>query len=72
MTANRYHSKLLTCAHCNARGVATWELANDKLQMQLVKIAGDFRIESGRPVPDLKIVVCDKCQQAHGEAVETG
>jgi len=71
MTANRCHSTLLTCSHCNARGAATWDLADDGLRMQLVKIAGDFHIESGRTVPDLKMIVCDKCDQIHGETVKT-
>ena len=69
MTTNRYQSTLLTCSHCNARGAVTWELANDGLRIQLVKIAGDFHVESGRTVPDLKVIVCDKCDQIHGEAV---
>jgi hypothetical protein len=69
MTANRYHSTLLTCSHCNARGAATWEVAVDGLRMQLTKIAGDFHIESSRTIPDLKMIVCDKCDEIHGEAV---
>lgn len=69
MTPNRYHSTLLTCSHCNARGAATWALADDGLPMQPVKIAGDFHVEGGRTVPDLKMIVCDKCDQIHDEAV---
>lgn len=71
VTANRYQSKLLICSHCKARGSATWELADDGLRMQLVKIAGGFHIESGSTVPDLKMIVCNKCDQIHGEATAT-
>jgi hypothetical protein len=71
VTASRYPGTLLTCSHCNARGAATWELADDGLQMQLMKIAGEFHIENGRTVPDMKMIVCDKCDQIHGEAVKT-
>jgi hypothetical protein len=71
MTSSRYHITLLTCSHCNARGVATWELAHDGLQMQLVKVAGDFHVESGRTAPDTTMIICDKCDQIHGEAVIT-
>lgn len=71
MTVNRYQSTLLIFSHCNARGAVTWELANDGLRTQLVKIAGDFHVESGRTVPDLKVIVCDQCDQIHGEAVST-
>lgn len=39
--------------------------------MKLVKIAGDFHVENGRTVPDLKLIICDKCDQIHGEAVQT-
>ena len=69
MSANRYQSTLLRCSHCNARGAVTWEFSQDGMRRDLIRISGDFHVESGRTVPDLRVIVCNQCDQIHGEAL---
>jgi hypothetical protein len=34
--------------------------------MALVKVSGDFHVETGRTVPDSKVIVCSLCDQIYG------
>jgi hypothetical protein len=67
MPSNGYQSSLLKCLNCNARGAASWEQRHDEASpMALVKVSGDFHVETGRTVPDSKAVVCSLCDQIYG------
>lgn len=62
--SNRYQSSLLKCANCKALGAITWETsAQANAPQRLVKISGEFHIETGRTVPDCRLIVCTLCDE---------
>jgi hypothetical protein len=68
MPPSRYQSSLLKCPNCSARGAASWEQRHDEeaSPLALVKVSGDFHVETGRTVPDSKVIVCSLCDQIYG------
>lgn len=65
MADNRYQSALLTCRSCNARGAITWTAALADAPKTLLSVAGDFHVETGRTMPDARVVVCSSCDEIH-------
>src|SRR5271156_1356496 len=61
MPPNRYQSSLLACPNCTARGAATWDQSCDNTETRrtLIQVSGDFHVETGRTIPDSKVIVCN-------------
>lgn len=61
-------SSLLKCLNCGARGTLHWQEggAHAGTRRTLAKVSGEFHIESGRTVPDSRLLVCGRCDEIYG------
>lgn len=63
----RYKSTLLWCSRCGARGAVTLERPQSTSDnWRFYRTAGPFHIEDGRPVDDLRYIVCNQCREVYG------
>jgi len=62
---DRYQSSILTCRHCGVLGAITWQQTSAYSHKTLIDVSGDFHFETGRTMPDGKVIVCNQCDEIH-------
>ena len=65
---NQAQMSLLKCLNCEASGVLNWQEGSDQTSSRrtLVSVTGDFHIETGRTVPNSRVLVCTQCDEIYG------